>query len=99
MSKVTLISLGTINPIGQDDFKIYAEKAPNLLLQAGGTPVRKMKVHELIKGENGPQTVFMMDFPSAEALKGVFDTEEYKALIPHRDKAFSQLTLLIAEEF
>lgn len=99
MSKVTLISLGTTNPDAEDEFKIYAENAPKLLLEAGGTPVRRMKVHEQLKGEDGPQTVFMMDFPSAEALKGVFETEEYKALIPHRDKAFSQLTLLIAEEF
>ncbi len=38
-----------------------------------------------------------MDFENADAIKSVFDGDAYEALIPDRDKAFSNLEIVIAE--
>ena len=98
MAKVTFIALGTPDPDQSDALKTYVEAAPKLLLAAGGVPVKRMKITETLLGEGGPATVFLMEFPSADAIKGVLASKEYQALIPHRDKGFKQVTFLLAED-
>lgn len=99
MSSVIFISLGTPDPDQSEAFDAYVAATPKLLLAAGGVPVKRMKVSETLLGEGGPATIFLMEFPSAEAVKDVLASEEYRALIPNRDKAFKELTFLLAEEF
>lgn len=99
MSKATLIALATPNPEEQEAYAYYTEKAPQLLVSGGGQLVRRLKVASSIKGDAPMQAMLIMDFPSTEAIKAVFDSQEYAELVPHRDKAFSELILLITEEF
>jgi len=58
-----------------------------------------MKVMETLLGEGGPSTVFLMEFPSADAIKRVLTSNEYQQLVPVRDKAFQELTFLPAKDF
>ncbi|MEO1017788.1 MAG: DUF1330 domain-containing protein [Pseudomonadota bacterium] len=97
-TNVTFVALGTLDPNGQEDFEAYASGAPALLMAAGGQVRCRMKVVESLVGDNAPQSVFMIDFDSAETVKKVFDSPEYKALIPHRDKAFSKVDFFLAED-
>lgn len=99
MSKVVFISLGTPDPEQKDAFNVYVEAAPKLLLAAGGVPVTRVQVTETLLGDSGPATVFLMEFPSAEAIKGVLASQEYQRLVPFRDKAFKELTFLLAKTF
>jgi uncharacterized protein (DUF1330 family) len=99
MAGVIFVSLGTPDPDQGEALKTYIEAAPKLLLAAGGVPVKRMKVTETLLGGDGPATVFLMEFPSAEAIKGVLASDDYQQLVPHRDKAFKELTFLLAESF
>ncbi len=99
MAKVTFISLGIPDPDQDEALKSYIEAAPKLLLAAGGVPVKRMKIMETLLGEGGPSTVFLMEFPSADAIRRVLVSNEYQQLVPVRDKAFKELTFLLAEDF
>lgn len=95
---VTFVALGTLDPNEPEAFEAYASAAPALLMEAGGKVRCRMKVIESLVGENAPQTVFMVDFDSAETVKNMFASAEYKALIPHREKAFAKLEFFLAED-
>ncbi len=94
---VTLVVLGKLKSGKEEVFAEYAAAAGPMLIAGGGTPVARMKTIEQLKGQDGPQMIAMMSFDSAEAVKAVFDSAEYKAIVPKRDAAFEHLTLLITE--
>ena len=98
MAKVTFIALGTPDPDQSGALKAYVEAAPKLLLAAGGVPLKRLKITETLLGEGGPATAFLMEFPSADAIKGVLASQEYQQLIHDRDKAFKEMTFLLAED-
>ncbi|MEO1407434.1 MAG: DUF1330 domain-containing protein [Pseudomonadota bacterium] len=99
MGKGVLVSLGVVDPDEKEAFDVYAQSAPPLLLAIGGRPVGRYRFVEPIAGGAFPGTVFAMEFDDIDRLKGVFESDEYKALIPYRDAAFKSLTLFIAEAF
>ena len=41
--------------------------------------------------------VLVMDFPSAKAAAAVFESEAYKALLPLRQRAFSEMNVLVTQ--
>ena len=36
-----------------------------------------------------------MDFPDEETITALFESEEYRAVVPNRDRAFSDLRIMI----
>ncbi len=99
MSNVLFVSLGTIDETAPDALKEYAAAAPPILAAAGAKARVRAKLSEQLVGSDAPQTVFVAEFPSAEAARSAFQSEEYKALIPIRDKAFRKLDFFLVEEF
>ena len=97
--KITFVSIGTVDPDQTDALNIYATNAPPILMEAGAVPRIKAKLVEELVGEGAPQTVFIADFPSADAVHKAFASDDYKALIPARDRAFKKLNFFIVEEF
>ncbi len=75
----------------------YLQGVGPLLAGAGGTPVKRVRVTETITATAGIGLALVMDFENADAIKSVFDGDAYEALIPDRDKAFSNLEIVIAE--
>lgn len=75
----------------------YLQGVQPLLAGAGGTPVKRVRVTDTIVGAAGTAMALVMDFESTEAITGVFAGDDYQALIPDRDKAFSNLEILITE--
>jgi uncharacterized protein (DUF1330 family) len=64
-----------------------------LLVGAGGTLVRRLKVTKMIDGARSYGLVLMMDFASTDAVTEVFASADYAALLPHRDAGFSEITI------
>ena len=58
-------------------------------------PFEKYKISETIVGTQTVQLVIVMQFPNDEAIKNVFDSAAYKALLPYREKAFTTLNVFI----
>ncbi len=57
--------------------------------------IGKHKISENIVGDKKLHVVVVMEFPSSQAIKKVFESEAYKALLPYRDKAFTDLEMFL----
>jgi uncharacterized protein (DUF1330 family) len=68
-----------------------------LLMGAGGRPVKRLKVDEVIHGKPSGM-VLVMDFDSDEAITGLFASEDYAALVPIRDKGFAEMNIQLTHE-
>jgi uncharacterized protein (DUF1330 family) len=75
----------------------YLQGVGPLLAGAGGTLVKRVRVTDTISGTAGIGMAMVMDFEDAEAIRGVFASDTYQALIPDRDTAFSGIDILITE--
>ncbi len=76
----------------------YLQAVQPLLVAAGGTLVKRLRVTNTIAGSAGTQLVLVMDFEQAEAIGAVFASDDYQALLPDRDKGFSNIEILATEE-
>ncbi|MEO0636029.1 MAG: DUF1330 domain-containing protein [Pseudomonadota bacterium] len=86
------------NPEAGEALQAYSEKAGPMLVAAGGTNGRRVEIGDAIVGENpGFAMAMMMDFPSREALEGVFTSDAYQEVIPLREAAFASFTCTVAE--
>lgn len=97
-TKTTLIVTSTINPDEMEALQSYVKSVMPMLLEIGGKVIKRTKVTDVYFGEKPADMVMMMDFPSKEALKAMFNSEAYQALIPLRNKGFSKVDILFAEE-
>jgi uncharacterized protein (DUF1330 family) len=75
----------------------YLQGVQPLLAGAGGTPVKRLRVTDTITGSAATGLALVMDFDDADAIRGVFASDAYQALIPDRDQGFSNVEILIAE--
>ena len=97
MSKVNLTIVATINPNGKEELSHYLEKVGVLYKNADAKSINKFKITKPLIGDYTPSLVSIMEFPNMKSLNDVFESEEYKQLIPYRDKGFSKLEAYISE--
>jgi uncharacterized protein (DUF1330 family) len=67
-----------------------------LLVGAGGTLVRRLKTSKVVNGRPAGM-VLVMDFDSAAAADALFESDEYRALVPARDKGFAEMNILVTQ--
>ena len=92
-----LVVTANPNPDGADAMQQYIAQAGELLAAAGGKPVGRFKSSQPLAGA-APAMAAVMQFPSAAAITETFASDAYAALIPLRDKGFSDITIAIADE-
>jgi uncharacterized protein (DUF1330 family) len=92
--KATLVVTAVPNPNEMESVQQYLHGVLPLLMGAGGTPVKRLKVDEVING-NPSGMVLVMDFDSADAISGMFASEDYAALVPVRDRGFTEMNILL----
>ena len=98
-SKAFMIVTCKIDPTRKEDYKHYMSHALPIVAAHGGQRVGQYAVAERHFGESQTAQVIVMEFPSADAIRGVFEDPKYIELIPSRAKAFPVLDILICEEF
>ena len=86
------------SPDGQESLQHYATQVGQLLTTAGGTNAKRVKLSETINGSVLYQLMLFMEFESKKAIQNVFESAEYKALIPYRDKGFDMVNIQIFED-
>ena len=91
--KTYLVVNATPNPENQADIQAYTRGVLPLLEKAGGKALRRAKLKNVIKGVAKYPLFLFMEFEDGEKVKGLFESEEYKKLVPHRVKAFSDLNI------
>jgi uncharacterized protein (DUF1330 family) len=82
--KTTLVVTAVPNPDEMGSVQEYLKGVLPLLMGAGGKPVKRLKVNEVIHGKPSAM-VLVMDFESADAITNMFASDDYAALVPVRD--------------
>ena len=96
-NKTTLVVTGIPNPDEMEAVQAYLKAVLPLLIGAGGKLVKRLKLDKVILG-NPSGMVLVMDFDSAEAVTAMFESDEYAALIPTRDRGFKEMNILLTNE-
>ena len=96
-AKATLVVTAVPNPNEMASVQEYLHGVLPLLMGAGGKPVKRLKVDKVINGKPSGM-VLVMDFDSADAISGMFESEDYAALVPVRDRGFSEMNIVLTRE-
>ena len=96
-ASTTLIVTAMPNPEEMASVQEYLQGVMPLLMGAGGRPVKRLKVDGVIHGKPGGM-VLVMDFDSDEAVTGLFESDDYAALVPIRDKGFAEMNIQLTHE-
>ena len=92
----TLVVTAVPNPDEMASVQRYLKGVMPLLLGAGGSLVKRLKVTGVLNGTPSGM-VLVMDFPSAEAIEELFASADYQALIETRDRGFAQMNILVTQ--
>jgi uncharacterized protein (DUF1330 family) len=95
--KTTLVVTAVPNPKEMTSVQEYLKGVLPLLQGAGGKLVKRLKVDKLIHG-NPSGMVLVMDFDSADAITKMFESDDYAALAPVRDRGFSEMNIQLTQE-
>lgn len=95
-SKANLVVTAVPNPDGAEDMQAYLKGVLPVLMSHGGELVYRGKIERPISGEAGFAMLMVMAFDSAASIDKVFESAEYKALVPHREKGFSKIDILVS---
>jgi uncharacterized protein (DUF1330 family) len=95
--KATLLVTAVPNTNEMASVQEYLQGVNSLFISAGGKLVKRLKVDEVIHG-NPSGMAMVMDFESAEAITKVFESDEYAALVPVRDRGFKETNILVTQE-
>jgi uncharacterized protein (DUF1330 family) len=93
---VQLIILGTRCANSDDGYAACAAVAGPLMAAAGGRFTGRFGHIDDLAGASGPQQVRIMEFPDEEAVRTAFESLEYQAVVPQRDKTFENLNIILA---
>ena len=96
--KLFLIIIGFINPQEQESFEHYASNMRTLYENVGATVVDKYPVVQTIVGDKKPDFMMVVEFPNQEAFVKLFSSEEYKKIVPYREKGFKKLEVFLSKK-
>jgi uncharacterized protein (DUF1330 family) len=96
-NKTTLVVTAVPNPNEMESVQEYLQSVMPLFKGAGGMLVKRLKLDKVISGKPSGMAL-VMDFDSAEAVAELFESDEYAALIPTRDRGFTEMNILLTNE-
>ncbi|WP_323766726.1 DUF1330 domain-containing protein [Antarctobacter sp.] len=92
---VYVIACLTVNPDHDDDYQTYISAAMPLLEKVGGQLSQQFPVGDVVVGKKVAETIMVVEYPDIAAVHALFESQEYQALIPVRDRAFSTYNISI----
>jgi uncharacterized protein (DUF1330 family) len=96
-NKTTLVVTAIPNPNEMGSVQDYLQSVLPLLMGAGGKLVKRLKLDKVVLGKPSGM-VLVMDFDSVEEVTALFESDEYAALIPTRDRGFVEMNILLTNE-
>lgn len=64
----------------------------------GGTLIKRSKIEDVYLGEKPFYGILIVDIPSKHEAVKMFESDEYKQLIPLREKGFNKIEISFAED-
>ncbi len=95
--RATLVVTAVPNPSEMDAAQEYLKGVLPILMGLGGQLVKRLKVGDVIYGRPSGM-VLVMDFESEAAISNMFESQEYAALVPARDRGFTEMNILVTGE-
>ena len=96
-TKTTLVVTAIPKPDEMEAVQQYLQAVMPLFQGAGGKLVKRLKLDKVLLG-NPSGMVLVMDFNSAESVSAMFESDEYTALIPTRERGFTEMNILLTNE-
>ena len=93
----TLVVTAIPNPNEMESVQQYLQGVLPLFMGAGGKLVKRLKVERNIHGSPSGM-VLVMDFDSADEITAMFESDGYAALVPVRDRGFSEMNIQLTRE-
>jgi uncharacterized protein (DUF1330 family) len=79
-------------------FQSYLSQIVGVFVKFGGSNMQRFKTVESIMGQGGIKAIAIFEFPNAQAIKNMRNSEEFNALNDLRKKAYKQeVDLMICE--
>lgn len=95
--KATLVVTAVPNPDEMASVQEYLQGVLPLLVGAGGTSIHRLKTNRVVDGRPAGMAL-IVDFESLEAVTSIFESDEYRALVPVRERGFAEMNILLTEE-
>ena len=97
MENYMLVIEGTFNDnkMQSEEFAQYSKRSSEIVKSHGGSVNNKFMIDEnLVEGDT-PHFIILLDFPSRDAAKKAFRSEEYLSIIYLRDIIFKDVKILL----
>ena len=75
----------------------YLEVTTPFLERANASVTKMFDLNEAVVGHQPAKRIIIVEYPNRAAVDVVFNSDEYRALIPTRDIAFTSYVISIAE--
>jgi uncharacterized protein (DUF1330 family) len=95
--KATLVVTAVPNSEELTAVQEYLKGVMPLLQGAGGKVVKRMKLSKPVHGKVSSM-VLVMDFDSADAITDMFNSADYSALVPTRDRGFTEMNIQLMQD-
>ena len=92
---VTVAALVTVNEDKPRALATYLEVTTPLLEKVGAKIRDRFFLQQALVGKQPAKTLLLVDYPDMAAVRAVFESPEYRALIPVRDEAFSTYSVTL----
>jgi uncharacterized protein (DUF1330 family) len=77
-------------------FEEYSQQVRRYLDKHGGQVIRRQKIDQVLYGQERPDLVMIIDFPTRELAERIFFEQEYLDIIPLRERVFSRFSMYLA---
>jgi uncharacterized protein (DUF1330 family) len=94
---VILTTTANLNTNGADALERYASVVIPLIEAARGRVLARGVLRDTIVGSDCPGFIAVMQFPDAESVHAMFDSDAYHAAIADRTLAFRDLRTFVSE--
>lgn len=95
-TKITIVVTAVFNQEKMPAAQQYMQRAIPLLINGGGEVICRVKAERAVVGDSKYNACLVMNFPSADAVEAVFDSEAYAEIIPLREAGFKSMDIVIA---
>ena len=96
-SKAVLIINAIVNKEHMDELPGYLASVMQVFGKNNGKPVSRYKTVDQLLGKASPEMVAILEFPSAEVIKTMVESEDFLALADLRARVFSKLNMVTCE--
>lgn len=94
----TLVVTAAPNPNEMEAMQGYLKGVLPLLMGAGGSLVKRLKITDVVDGERTFGMVLVMGFDDKDKVTAMFASSEYQALVPMRDQGFLSITITLGDD-